>query len=594
MVQKMLIIIFLSLTFGCMPRERSDVKSVSDIMDSVVSRLYKNVPSTRLNEIDDPFVLGFLTPEEKASLASRYQYFKVNVPVTVSLMLDKDQKVVPFWLAPAGFVKTEMVVRNDVSTYEVWQKDFEAGWVSLGVNGFDKHRPVYFVALAPRRSSDVLEVSDYFPTDFHPDTLHVGSFIYHDWSDLLLTEVPPSLEGQIFFTTVRGRAREAHVVDAFRKTPFPSHDVPDQIVLTWSGDPHTTFDIQWRTNTSETDGVVQYWLAGTMDTTLVAAERNTIQDRMLFNDRYVYRYTAHIVKLSAGRTYCYRAGSRRNGTWSEPSTFTTEPEGKMPFSFVWFGDTHCFPDSGRLVTLAEQKNNEAAFYSIAGDLVSTGLYRDDWDKFFEYAHSAFSRRPLMPVPGNHDRQDGLGARLYYDLFSLPQNGPEKVEKESSYFFEYGDALFVMIDATFEVDDHTAWLERVLANSPATWKFVMFHFPPYNFEEPYEDIQKAWVPLFDKYHVDMVMGGHIHYYMRSYPMHDGKVVKDYHEGTVYVSSISIPNKHPDVVPEPYAAAQFDEGYFYQRVQLDGHSLHYSAVDIHGQVRDEFTIHKKIDK
>jgi hypothetical protein len=110
----------------------------------------------------------------------------------------------------------------------------------------------------------------------------------------------------------------------------------------------------------------------------------------------------------------------------------------------------------------------------------------------------------MPVPGNHDRQDGMGAKLYYDLFSLPKNGPEKVDAESSYSFEYGNALFIMIDATSEVPDHTRWIEEKLSTTKATWKFVMFHFPPYNFEEPYLDIQEAWDPSSIS-HVDMVKG-----------------------------------------------------------------------------------------
>jgi hypothetical protein len=73
----------------------------------------------------------------------------------------------------------------------------------------------------------------------------------------------------------------------------------------------------------------------------------------------------------------------------------------------------------------------------------------------------------MPVLGNHDRQDGLGAKLYYDLFSLPKNAPEKVEPEGSYSFEYGNALFLMIDATSEVDAHTAWIEAKLSETKAT-------------------------------------------------------------------------------------------------------------------------------
>ena len=156
------------------------------------------------------------------------------------------------------------------------------------------------------------------------------------------------------------------------------------------------------------------------------------------NDRYVKRFTAQLRNLTPATSYQYQVGSLITSEWSAPRSFSTaEAEGDQ-FSFVWFGDTHCFPDSGKIVTLAS-RHQEIDFYSIAGDIVSTGLNRDDWDKFFQHSGDAFSRKPLMPVPGNHDRQDGLGAKMYYDLFSLPRNGPEGVDEESTYAFEYGNA-----------------------------------------------------------------------------------------------------------------------------------------------------------
>lgn len=581
--------LILGFLISCAPKKEMHEQSVASVMDDVITRLYRDVPATRYDSINDAFIIKFLRPEEKKTLASRYQYFSVNVPVIVSLMRDQAQKTLPFWLEEAGFVKTVKVIRNEVSVYDVWQKKFEAGLVSLGINGFDKHRPVYFISVAPTDIKDKLVISDSYPK-FPIDSLEVGAFVYHDWSDLHLTEIAPSMIGQLFFTTVRGRAREAHVVQAFRKTPFPSSEKADQIMLTWTDSPHSSINIQWRTDTTVRDGSVQYWRKGSADTISVHAEQKTIQDRMLFNDRYCYRYTAQLAGLLPGIEYDYQIGSEEKAKWSAVESFKTETLNLDSFSFVWFGDTHCFPDSGKLVQLAEKNNKDAAFYSIAGDIVSTGLHRDDWDKLFAYAGNTFARKPLMPVLGNHDRQDGLGAQLYYDLFSLPDNGPVKVENEASYSFKYGNALFVMIDATSEVDDHIQWIEETLAGSDATWKFVMFHFPPYNFEEPYQDIQQKWVPLFDKYHVDMVMGGHIHYYMRSNPMFNGKVVQDFSKGTVYAISISIPGKNTLMTAEPYAVKQYDEGYFYQRMQISGKTLKYTVVNSEGQLKDELIIKK----
>ena len=378
----------------CLPakKQRTSNKdlTVTNVMDEVITRLYEQVPPEKYDSIDDAFMLDFLTEEEKDILAKRYQYFTVNTPVTVSLMRDTQQKVIPFWLAEAGFVKTDHIVRNESYEYEVWEKKYPAGQVELGINGFDKHRPVYFISVAPQEAASTLTISDVYP-QYELATMKVGAFTYHDWSGLLLTEVPEKLVGQKLFTTVRGRAREAHVIDAFRKTPFPSSNKADQLMLTWSGSPKTTADIQWRTNTTVPDGVVRYWIDGNSDTLTMSASREVIQDRMLFNDRYVHRFTAGLKDLKPGSRYHYQAGSQKNQSWSSVNTFDTEATDEDQFSFIWFGDTHCFPDSGKLVSLTQQ-HPEVAFYSIAGDLVSTGLNRDDWDKLFEYSMNTFSRK----------------------------------------------------------------------------------------------------------------------------------------------------------------------------------------------------------
>src|SRR5688572_25993623 len=206
-------IIVLSL-YSCKPSAAPEQpQTVSEVMDDVITRLYKEVPATRYDSIDDAFMLGFLTNEEKQVLAKRYLYFSVNVPVTVSLMRHTSQDTPPFWLDESGFVKTDLTVKNvEGYEYEVWEKKFEAGTVELGINGFDKHRPVYFISVGKVNPSDDLKITDVYPSQYSLDTMRVGAFTYHDWTSLTLAEVPEKLLGQVLFTTVRGRAREAHVV----------------------------------------------------------------------------------------------------------------------------------------------------------------------------------------------------------------------------------------------------------------------------------------------------------------------------------------------------------------------------------------------
>jgi hypothetical protein len=295
---------------------RAETTGVKEVMDKLVTRLYEELTPAEMDTLTENFILDYISEEEKQILSSKYWTFDVDVPVTVSVMRHIDQKVVPFWLPQTGFHKTDLLVKNENYTYEVWQKDFEPGKVELGINGFDKHRSVFFISVGAKDKSKDLKISNVFPEGQHFEVTQPGAFTYHDWDGLKLTEVPEALLGQTLFTTIRGRAREAHVIKAFRDTPHPSSEQPDQVMLTWSDSPKSSIDIQWRTNTSVSDGKVKYWAEGSTDTITANAEVFMMEDRMLRNDRYIHRHTARLRNLLPGNVYHYSVGSEK-GEWSD-------------------------------------------------------------------------------------------------------------------------------------------------------------------------------------------------------------------------------------------------------------------------------------
>ncbi len=556
--------------------------SVEETMDDVVTRLYEKHTADQLDTLSHAYMLGFLSDAERKSLATNYWKFNVNVPVTVSLMRHKKQDVLPFWLESSGFKKTNLEVASEMYEYEVWQKDFQKGEVALGINGFDKHRPVYFLSVAPQKADDNLKITPIFPEKQHFEQMQVGSFTYHDWDGLKLSQVPDELQGQTLLTTIRGRAREAHTVKAFRKTDTPSAKTPDQILLTYNDDTKNSMAISWRTSTETAAGEVQYWKTGSIDTLTQQAEVKKLQDRMLQNDRYVNRYTAGLKNMEPGSEYNYRVKGNQN-TYSFKTPAATDS-----FSFVWFGDTHNDRKWGEMLNLAHKKHPETEFYMIAGDLVNTGLHRDDWDKFFEYSGKPLAKKPLMAIPGNHDSQDGLGAGLYQDLLKFPHNGPAGLTPGLTYSFNYKNALYLMIDAaSFASDDQTTWIEEQLKNSDATWKFLYVHFPPFNEVEEYPEMVEKWVPIFDKYKLDFVISGHFHYYLRTYPMKAGKVEKN---GTIYMTSVGTSAAREAKNPQPFVFKRAENGNFYQVVNIKGNKLEMTAYDSQGKVVDTFEVVK----
>ena len=110
--------------------------TVRDIIGAKITSLYKMMSQEEMMSLDYDKVFSMFDESELEILGTRHWMFDVNVPVVVSVMRSTSQKKVPFWLEVNGFAKTDMTMRNEQVTYEVWQKKFNKGRVGLGINGF--------------------------------------------------------------------------------------------------------------------------------------------------------------------------------------------------------------------------------------------------------------------------------------------------------------------------------------------------------------------------------------------------------------------------------------------------------------------------
>jgi hypothetical protein len=380
-----------------------------------------------------------------------------------------------------------------------------------------------------------------------------------------------------------------------RTTAFPLSVEPDQVCLTWSGDPRTTQTIQWRTSPKVDDGVVLYRdkSSQTNEYTEKTAARSEVEDPGTSNDPVNHRFTAALDGLAPGTAYTYRVGAGE--TWSEWSEFTTAPQTATPFSFLYLGDPQLGLDTwGRMLHAACERHPAAAFCVVAGDNVNRGNNRDEWDNLFQAARGVFDRRPYVPALGNHDCAKEEGPRLYLSLLTLPENGPREIGPERAYSFEYGNALFVVLDSNSPPEAQRPWLEQQLQSTKATWKFAVYHHPAYS-SAPRRDnveVRESWGSLFDQYHVDMALQGHDHGYLRTKPMRAGQEVASPAEGTVYVVSVS-GTKLYDVEQHEYAAKSIEHLSTYQVIDIetrDENKLTYRAYDMDGTLQDELVIVK----
>lgn len=572
--------------------------SVHDTVAGILDRFIRTRSTNDLKAMRTPEALALISGAEREVLKTEHVLFRLNVPALITVLKDSKNTNDPFWLVERGFLQRTNCVEQGKLRFEAWQREFPAGPVGLGVNSIGGGGEHYLVLAQPIRPGDTVVLDELYPA-----LLRVGTFTNHIApyadSEATLTNVPPEFNGATILRTLRERRDDGRLLGIFRWTDHRSSTRPDHVVLTWSGDPRTTQAIQWRTGPATRTGFVQFGRAVDINSPRerrllrVKAVTEPMRDQWLLNDPLVNRHTVELTGLEPGTRYLYSVGDGDRNGWEEYREFNTAPAGVAPFSFIYMGDAQNGLDRwGSLVHTAFRDRPDAAFYLMAGDLVNRGAQRDDWDSFFHNARGVFDRRTLVPVVGNHECQGGE-PRFYLQQFALPRNGPKEIPPERAYSFLYGGAQFVVLDSNLSPSAQTNWLAKELSGSSATWKFVTYHHPAYSSAEgrQNETVMKHWTPLFDQYHVDLVLQGHDHAYLRTYPMKEGKQMESPAKGTVYVVATSGTKFYPQA-KHAYTQVGMTNVATFQvlDIQISGNRLNYRAFDIDGLLRDQFVIEK----
>lgn len=135
--------------------------------------------------------------------------------------------------------------------------------------------------------------------------------------------------------------------------------------------------------------------------------------------------------------------------------------------------------------------------------------------------------PLLAAIGNHDveghfSQTPAQAPMFYLLF----RGEDQLGYQVVDFGSYLSLFILDTDHTTSIPSQALWLESELSHREATpHKIAMYHVPAYpsrrDFNNTYSaSIRKCWVPLFEKFHLDVAFENHDHAYKRTHPLLKG--------------------------------------------------------------------------
>jgi hypothetical protein len=357
-----------------------------------------------------------------------------------------------------------------------------------------------------------------------------------------------------------------------RRASASADGTPEQIHLTWGADPATSVTVSWASPGEATGARVLLTRGGGFGRTIPAIQR-TYTDGI--NGETVWTYHAEISGLAPDTGYSYTVTADNDGS-AQPfaATFTTAPFGRAPFRFTSFGDL-ATPNTQWVLSYGQSAYAVAAvesfqplFHLLNGDLCYGDLnptsQPEVWADFGNNNQTSAANRAWMPCPGNHEVEFDNGPQgftSYLTRYLLPDNGVPWF-RGRWYSFRVGSVLFISLDAddvvyqdagafvagpaaltpvastgnppiepgtSFYIRGYsggaqTAWLERTLASARSDpsidWIIAQMHQIACSSSVIGNGsdlgIRQQWLPLFDRYQVDLVLNGHDHDYERSFP------------------------------------------------------------------------------
>ena len=372
----------------------------------------------------------------------------------------------------------------------------------------------------------------------------------------------------------------------------PSHalDSPIHIHQTWQHNTNTTMTVTWQTSASGSGDLVLYDTVSRSGIS-TAYRFNATGTNFTYTGASGYIHVVELTNLTPDTLYYFICGGSTGG-YSSERIFRTAPSTSQDIRFVAGGDSRTNEAEREIVSQAMAKFNPA-FVLHVGDMVENGATQALWETWFADVHTHWIGSnnltiPIMPVIGNHE----VNSINYYSQFALPGN-------EMWYSYDWGPDIHItcLSTETSISGAQTSWLESdLVAHANFTWKFAVFHQPPIDASLSHSgnpDARTYWVPLFDKYHVDIVFAGHDHIYMRTKPINltaSTTEAQEYENGTMYIVSggwgapLATPGTH---WYDAYIASLFD---FCVIDVFKNGSLHLQAKDDQGVTFDEAWINK----
>lgn len=289
--------------------------------------------------------------------------------------------------------------------------------------------------------------------------------------------------------------------------------------------------IMWQSDVSEEGAYVEYRQLSEVD-----GKDNPKIERVEASNRHfeddgasTYIHEASIENLQEDSHYQYRVGyGNKVSDWHDLKT----SDSHASYTALIFPDSQSvdYGKWGQVVKGAFERNPDAAFFTVMGDLVDNGEDSSQWRAWMENTAPLMDSVPAGMVIGNHETYTidwkMRNPIAYTNYWTYPENNVIDF-KNRYYSFDYGDVHYISLDTTFpemkgihdDLEEKVLdWLRNDLASHHKKWTVVMMHRDILQYpiasrgrEAGIEEFSRPFVDLFEAYKVDIVFTGHLHTY-----------------------------------------------------------------------------------
>lgn len=284
----------------------------------------------------------------------------------------------------------------------------------------------------------------------------------------------------------------------------PKGKVPAQWRVIWGENPAREATISWSTKEATEVNTVYY------DTRALKGDvpsyKHKVQahanGRHTASSHTLHYHHAKLEKLEPSTAYYFCIASDDNFT--REFHFITAPEGDVELKFLYGGDSRS--DRGGRRTM---NNRMRALFEAdptilclvhGGDYIADGDEVDLWSEWLtdhELTVTSGGRMlPVVPARGNHEAGD-----VQYDEVWADTGGRGK-----NYYRTMLGSQVMVVNLNTEISaggDQAKWLEETLrANPKIRWQLANYHRPAYPAVKEPSVAKQHWVPLFEKYNLDV--------------------------------------------------------------------------------------------